>query len=515
MVCFSQPNTNISNYTFWDTEPSIAIDPINSNNLIAAWMKATGIGSISVATSYSNNAGITWSTPLIIPHLYSNYTSADVSVAFNNNGTAYLCYIDFAVTYDSGYVMVAKSINGGQTWGTAVKVTNGLATPDKPIDRPWIAIDNSGGAYNGRLYVVSKSIDVGAMPHHIWMKYSADNGATWSNQTLVDDSIPSNLITNSMGVPTVGADGSLYIGYMSYNPSQSPFARIICLKSTDGGNNFIPYIIGYPVASSPITDSLYQGSIVLSANPANAGNIVFTFTDQRNGDPDILSTHSSDGGITWTNLPVRVNDDAFGNGVGQDMCWAGFSSTGKYAVTWRDRRNTGGISASLFEVYTSISIDGGATFSPNYKISSATSPFINIQKGNDFLGVCLDDNYVYNNWCDQRTGNNEIFVNRVSMNLFAGIRENTKSNELQLKIFPNPTSANATILFQLKQKQFLKITLCDIQGKIIKTIVSQNFTEGEQRLQINTSDLNAGSYLVCLQTENQTIVSTILFKVER
>ena len=38
-----------------------------------------------------------------------------------------------------------------------------------------------------------------------------------------------------------------------------------------------------------------------------------------------------------------------------------------------------------------------------------------ITKGNDFLGVCLDDNFVYNDWCDQRTGNTEIFANKAPM----------------------------------------------------------------------------------------------------
>ena len=513
-MCVAQTNINISHTAGWDTEPYIAINPTNPNNLIAAWMRLSGF-TLTAGTSYSNDAGVTWSTPIATPHLHANFTSADVSIAFNNSGEAFLSYIDAAISNDSGYVMVAKSTTGGATWGAGVKVMNALASPDLPVDRPWITIDKSGGVYNGRLYVVSKSVDIGAMPHHIWMKYSADNGATWSSSTMVDDSIPSNLITNSMGVPTVGADGSLYIAYISYNPSSCPYPRMICMKSTDGGVILHPKIIGNPVTGSGITDTLYQGSYVLSANPATAGNIVFTFTDQRNGDPDILSVHSTDGGNTWTTTPVRVNDDALSNGVGQDMCWAAFSSTGKYAVTWRDRRNTGGTSSSPFETFTTVSSDGGVSFEANHNMNSIPSPFINIQKGNDFIGICLDDNFVYNAWCDLRTGNTEIFINKTAMTVFTDVSEITKNDEMQLKVFPNPTSENATMTFNVKQKQFLQITLYDMQGKLVKTIASQNYTEGEQQLKIVTTDIKAGSYLVRIQAEDHSVLSTTLLLVDK
>ena len=514
-ISWAQTNINLSNFTYWDTEPTIAMDPGNSNNIIAAWMKVTAPGILSIATSYSTDAGAVWSSPSAIPHLHPNFTSADPAIAFNNSGIAYLSYIDHSSVFDSGYVMVAKSINGGSSWGSGVKVISALETPDIPVDRPWIAVDNSSGAFSGRLYVVTKSIAEGALPHHIWMKSSSDNGATWSARILMDDSIPTNLVTTAMGVPTVGADGSLYIAYVSYNPSQSIYARAVCLKSTDGGNSFLPHIIANSASNSVITDTLYQGSYVLNANPANNGNLIYTFTDQRNGDPDILSFYSNDGAITWSSIPSRVNDDAISNAVGQDMCWAAFSQTGKYAVTWRDRRNTGGTSSSAFDVYTTISMDGGILFEPNYKISSSSSPFINIQKGNDFLGVCLDDNNVYNDWCDLRTGNTEIFVNKAPVSLFTDVTENSKNDELKLKIFPNPTASYSLVVFHLKQKQFLQIMLCDIQGKVVKKITSQLFSEGEHSLQINTSDISEGSYLVKIQGDNTIIISSVLLKVER
>src|SRR6185436_4605957 len=90
-------------------------------------------------------------------------------------------------------------------------------------------------------------------------------------------------------------------------------------------------------SNSACSDTLYQGSYNVSANPANPNNLVLQFTDCRNGDIDILSVHSTDAGMTWSQ-PLRVNDDATGNGFGQDMSWGAFSGT-EYVIAWRDRRN--------------------------------------------------------------------------------------------------------------------------------------------------------------------------------
>jgi hypothetical protein len=86
-LCSAQTNINISSAAGWDTEPYIAINPTNSNNLIAAWMKLSGFA-LTIGTSYSTDAGASWSTPTITPHLHPNFTMADVSIAFNDAGVA-------------------------------------------------------------------------------------------------------------------------------------------------------------------------------------------------------------------------------------------------------------------------------------------------------------------------------------------------------------------------------------------------------------------------------------------
>src|ERR1044071_6125084 len=95
-VKIAAQNVNLSNYTFGDTEPYIAVNPTDSNNVIAAWMKVTGFTQISIAISYSTDGGQNWNSVPNVSHLYPNYTSADVSIAFNSAGKAFLTYVDYA-----------------------------------------------------------------------------------------------------------------------------------------------------------------------------------------------------------------------------------------------------------------------------------------------------------------------------------------------------------------------------------------------------------------------------------
>jgi hypothetical protein len=125
-----------------------------------------------------------------------------------------------------------------------------------------------------------------------------------------------------MCVPAVTASGMLLISYLSYDPGSSPVPRYVVVSSPDGGATLVPHVAAVLPGSSAAsaTDTLYQYSYVLATHPHDATRAVLAWTDERNGDPDIYRVCSTDGGATW-GAAARVNDDAIGNGAGQDMVW--------------------------------------------------------------------------------------------------------------------------------------------------------------------------------------------------
>jgi hypothetical protein len=421
------------NFT-WNGEISLAVNPLDPENLVTAWMKLTGLATVSIAISRSTDGGNNWSAPVYMPHFSSSYTSADPTLINSGNGTFYFAYIDYNnLTLSAGGVYVTKSTDGGTTWATPVMAIDATAAPDVPIDRPWLAIDNSNGPFNGSLYLVTKSIKEATSTHHIYLVRSANDGVTWGTAKILDDVLPVGGTANTMGVPCVSSSGVLYVNYLSYDIFQSLHVRDVYVRSGDGGQTFTAGIISeLPFSSAiPPEDSLYQYSYHIAANPSDSNNLIHVFTDRRNGDWDIWYNSSQDGGDTWS-ASARLNDDPVGNGIGQDMCWGGFSLHGRYAALWRDRRDGTTGQTSEYRIYGSYSADKGITFAPNFALGKTPGALSVPVLGNDFLGTCLTDSVVYGAWADKRTGLNQEYVNRFAIPAFSGTGEATINNDPQI-----------------------------------------------------------------------------------
>lgn len=493
---YSQTNQNISNHPYSDSEPYLAVNPLNPQNVISAWMGVSSFTRLSIMTSASIDGGTTWSVPDTIPNISQNFTAADVSIAFNNQGTAFLSFVDYKFTLDSGFIRVCKSTDLGLSWDTPVSAVSAADAPDIPVDRPWIVCDNSPGIYSGNLYIVSKSYFASPIPHHIWLTVSNDSGQSWSPISELDSLVPIGIISNIMGVPAVTSSGNLVVAYATYNPPADPIAKVICIISQDGGNSFSPHTIYNITAGSSISDTLYQASYSIHANPANASQLVFQSTSAINGDPDVFISYSSDSGLSWSPLQ-RINSDPIGNGKGQDMSWGSFSQSGVFALAWRDRRNGSSGSTSDFEIFGSVSTDGGASFSPNVNLSSAVSPVVSMSRGNDFLGTGLTPTHLVANWCDNRTGNHEIFFQSVSVNsilnhLPAGAIHNYAI------LFPNPAGSFFQIRFTNPFSGTLRVL--SAEGKLLDERMIQNAISEI----ISTTDLLPGNYIVELTSGNFT-----------
>jgi hypothetical protein len=82
---------------------------------------------------------------------------------------------------------------------------------------------------------------------------------------------------------------------------------------------------------------------------------------------------------------------------------------------------------------------------------------------------------------------------------------------VNLKIFPNPVTSTATITFSLSTQGRVSIRLYDKTGIPVMNVTDQEFAKGIQQIKLNTQDLNAGIYL--LRLESQGILQTRKFIV--
>lgn len=506
LVSFAQSNEhNLSNLISFDGEPSMAINPTNADNIITGWMRLRLDGRMWIATRASFDGGINWGSYIFLPHIDTAFNSADVAIAFNSSGTAFLSFIDADWSDTTATVFVAKSDDGGLTWQSPIPVFQSGDTPDKPIDRPWIAIDNSGGDNDGTIYLTAMSLYYDTLyPHHVYLKTSTDNGSTWSDIKQVDNSLYSvGSLKVSWGAISVDGNGTAYIGYYSYDTLTSPFIRVYVASTSDFGDSF-QYSVVANVFITATTD--YTNGYSIAASPSDTGNVIVTWIDNRYGDADVVYSRSIDGGANWS-YPARLNDDTAGNGVIQDRVWSYFSSNGKYAAAWRDRRNNGIGTLIPSDIYLVYSTDGGGSFSQNYRMNDTSAPHAPLSCCNSFLGTTINNNNAYAIWGEDRAINWEIYINRILVE--PTTIQSIEEDNSDMLVYPNPLSTHINISFHLKEKQQVNCRLFDISGKLQSTIFNSILVSGAHTINKNLDYLPPGIY-ICRLTGNNFISQKLI-----
>jgi photosystem II stability/assembly factor-like uncharacterized protein len=86
------------------------------------------------------------------------------------------------------------------------------------------------------------------------------------------------------------------------------------------------------------------------------------------------------------------------------------------------------------------------------------------------------------------------------------------SSSLQLEIYPNPASDNATISFSLDNESQVVLALLDVDGRMIKEIANAKYEEGIYQFSFNNKDIPSGVYLVQLTTNDELITKKLVIE---
>jgi len=167
-------NDTLTTNTSHQGETAIACSPLNENYLIAAWIDDRTPA--TVHCSFSTDGGGTWAET----EVRSGVRSVDPSVAFDRHGWTYFAYMN-----GSRALSVSRTSDLGSSWDE----TDDIATA---VDKPYIAVDNTGGEFDGRVYVSWYDISSPNGPYSVLFAYSSDvNPAhtfVLSSRPLIEDS---------------------------------------------------------------------------------------------------------------------------------------------------------------------------------------------------------------------------------------------------------------------------------------------------------------------------------------
>ncbi len=95
---------------------------------------------------------------------------------------------------------------------------------------------------------------------------------------------------------------------------------------------------------------------------------------------------------------------------------------------------------------------------------------------------------------------------------FTTIIEDEETESRMLGAYPNPSHGITCIPVKMNQNIYGKLFLTDILGREITTIYTGAFAKGEKNYFINTTNLNAGTYLLVLQTNENNSVQKLMVK---
>ena len=358
-------------------EPSIAVDPTDSNSITIGWRQFNTVSSNfrQGGWSFTTDGGIHWTFPGV---LQNNVFRSDPVLYSSETGMFF--YLSLLQTFCDD---MWGSTNGGQSWMRHPLINGGALGGDKQ----WFTIDRTGGSGHGYQY---QTWSPAATCSGGLFNRSTDGGVTWSN--------PINIPNSPLwGTLDVASNHNLFIGAGDGGSS------FWCIRSSNA-NQF-----GTPTFDQITTVNMGGGLVGGSINPEGLTGQIFLWVD-RSGGPtnnniymlasvrppaysngtDVMFARSTDGGLTFS-APRRINDDATTN----KWHWFGTFSVapnGRLDAVWYDTRSAANNTDS--QLFYSHSTDGGVTWAANVAVSAPFNPLEGWPQQNkigDYITVVSDN----------------------------------------------------------------------------------------------------------------------------
>jgi Thrombospondin type 3 repeat len=394
-------------------ETSVAVNPLNPSNVVVTYSDYSGPdrgeGS-ALGYGFTTDGGKTWQSRVVsFPEAVD---MGDTSVAVDSHGTFFLS--------------VGLDLVGGATAQYVLRSTDGGSTLSPPvnggpfIDKVYIGVDPATDV----VYLAGNAVDSKGRGG-IFLSKSVDGGTTFSGLLTVSTARGAGFGP----VPVIGPGGEIYLSWTNFGstPKGGSTNTTYFNRSLDGGTTWLSKNVLVGAATlDPVSPYTPNGGFPVYPIPALAvdrsngpfrGRLYVVWTDARFGSRDIVLSASSDRGDTWT-APIRVNDDAAGNGADQFLPWVNVDPAGVVHVTFLDRR--GDVANLDYAMYLATSTNGGASFGPNVRISDGffppgswpdpTSPFIG-----DYNGADIGGGRIHPAWADARNGGLDIFTQSVNL----------------------------------------------------------------------------------------------------
>lgn len=264
---------------------TVAVSVNKGSVQVVHYLDVTGLG---VAGSFS--------AEIAVPSSGTGITGEFSDIAIGPGGKTAIAYVNSGsgtgpdnVYYNFDADGIGAGAFNGRTTITATNVGAFFAPPaqntrsvDSEPDLQW---DYSGGAHNGRLYLIySDSPSVGSADMDVYLRFSDNNGVTWSARTKINDD---GATGKTQMLPKLSVDernGNVAVSwYDSRNSAGNTATEFWGAVSYDGGVTFQPNIKLSAGQSTSLTNNQYGD--YTSIDFAD-GRFISCWTDNSNSTAD-------------------------------------------------------------------------------------------------------------------------------------------------------------------------------------------------------------------------------------
>jgi hypothetical protein len=274
----------------------------------ASWTSLSGY-------AYSTNGGASFVDAGFVPSSGTFLLEGDPTLGFDSNSNLYYASLLENPSSSCSFIGVNKSTSTSPSvvFGPPVTISGPGSCSGAFEDKEFLAVDTTGGPFNGRVYVAwSEFPSIGA-PQALFAASSSTSPLAFSPTITL---APSPGANQHGTIPIVGPDGTVYVAWSTLTSffSAAP-ATINLVKSTNGGGTFgslvtvasftsttgdlgsggmslrtrtFPYLaVDKTPSASPTHNNLY---VVFQAQPGSAAS----------PRSEIFFASSKDSGVTWS-----------------------------------------------------------------------------------------------------------------------------------------------------------------------------------------------------------------------
>jgi len=283
------------------------------DQIYAAWHNGDPI----YVSHRTAGAGGTWSAPLRISGAETTGTGIGSDVKTNQAGNVFVFWPDTGLINADlswqvqGKILVARSTNGGQSFGKPVKIastfqsfqsvvpaqskraalvyTSGAAFNNGKQNQVYVAWQDLSGAVGCRTPADDPRTNVAATcKTRIWFSRSVDNGSTWSKARMLNDrSGPTDQFNPALAVDQ--ATGVLTLMYYDTYGVARTRTNVWVQSSADGG---VTWSAAKRITAGSSDESMTARNQFGDYNGLSGygGNFYPSWTDRRTGDHDRIWT---------------------------------------------------------------------------------------------------------------------------------------------------------------------------------------------------------------------------------